>query len=596
MLNLFIRNCNITINNTKDNDNLKKIVHDNLDPLDPNRFHVAAFKRWHTWDGRVKLCTIKKNEDIKVPTGLYNELLEMLKSKGYNYTIKDLRGSKLAPNSLDEDIILKGDGVKTIKPRDYQMEAVKLALKEQRGVIESATASGKTTIFYLLVNYIVPLLKSNEKFLFIVHKSDIMNQVYDNTSRYLTNVKIGKWGDSVKDLNAKVICSTVQTLHSALRKPDIKLTSEKDKRLKRFATKYYDQIINNEGNYYQNLKLFVANFRPTYLYENRDKEELKNLAYSLNSAKGVKSYFDNYVKRYNKLLTKKGSTKLKKYTEAVDFMKSVRAVVIDEAHTAASESYQNIFTYLSNARLRIGMTGTLDKSKKMENLKIKAILGNVLLRKTDKDMENRGFIAKPHIILINETEPKYLEQKVELELKRLNVPKSQADLTRYQLAYHYGVITNKSRNTLIAKLVNKLLSKDSKKAILIVVNSLEHGEYIQKALKDFNIEAIFLQGKDNTDIRKNVINKVKSGNQQVLIATKIMDEGIDIPNFRYFINCAAGKSYIQLLQRIGRVVRLQKDKKDVFIFDIVDRTHKLLYNQAVVRARYYKNEGFDIIE
>lgn len=600
MLKLLIDNIYITLKKESETDeeyeNLKTDIHETLDPLDPDRYHSALYRR-KIWDGRVKLCIIKKDEDIQVPTGLFDELVDKLNNFNVNYTPIDMRGHSIKPiKDIPDTIKLSGEGVKTIEARDYQVIQVKEAITEQRGVILSATASGKTAIFYILAKYLSPTLGRDEKFLFIAPNTTIMNQVFSNIKSYLPNLSIGRWGDSKKELNTNIICATIQTINAATTKPVIKLTSDKDRRLKRLATVYYDKIIDGSS-YYKNLKLFVNNFRPTKKTEIKDLEELKNLYFSLDSNMGVKKYFEQYKKRYAKLAEKKAGKKLDKYKEGIKVLDSIRVVVTDECHIAGSKTYQEAFSLMPNARMRIGLTGTLDKEKKIRNIQIKAVLGGVIGKQIkDKDMMDRGFIAIPHIFPIDEVKPAMLEQRVDLELKRLNVPKSQVDLRRYQVAYDLGVIHNEHRNKLVANLTHKILSNDEAKAVLIIVNSIEHGELIQDKLKDLGITAVFLQGKDNSEIRESVISDIKQGKQKVLIGTTIMDEGVDIPNFRYFISCSAGKSYNKIMQRIGRVVRLQEDKKDVFIFDIVDRTHRLLYNQAITRFRYYKQEGFDIVD
>ena len=54
---------------------IKDRIHEELDPLDPNRFRKASFRKYHTWDGRVNLCDLDNN---LVPTGLVSDLLLLL--------------------------------------------------------------------------------------------------------------------------------------------------------------------------------------------------------------------------------------------------------------------------------------------------------------------------------------------------------------------------------------------------------------------------------------------------------------------------------------------------------------------------------------
>lgn len=67
-----------------------------------------------------------------------------------------------------------------------------------------------------------------------------------------------------------------------------------------------------------------------------------------------------------------------------------------------------------------------------------------------------------------------------------------------------------------------------------------------------------------------------------------------MPNLKFYISCAGGKSYVQTIQRIGRVLRISPTKKEVFIYDVVDRSHSMLYSQAKTRIKYYKDQQFEI--
>ena len=103
-----------------------------------------------------------------------------------------------------------------------------------------------------------------------------------------------------------------------------------------------------------------------------------------------------------------------------------------------------------------------------------------------------------------------------------------------------------------------------------------------------------MQGKDDSATREKAIDDIISGKLKIVIATKIFEAGIDIPNLKVLILCDALKSYISVIQKIGRVLRVMPDKRDVFIFDIVDRTQNSLFKHAQDRVRYYKDEGFEV--
>ena len=70
---------------------------------------------------------------------------------------------------------------KSIKLRDYQIDAIEYALKSHRGLLVSPTASGKSLIIYSLVRYYKMMgLKS----LIIVPTTSLVEQMYSDFEDY----------------------------------------------------------------------------------------------------------------------------------------------------------------------------------------------------------------------------------------------------------------------------------------------------------------------------------------------------------------------------------------------------------------------------
>lgn len=454
---------------------------------------------------------------------------------------------------------------------------------------------GKSIVSVAIYKYLLPKIEKGQHLLFIAPNSGIMNQLYTKFRHYLGDDKVGVWGDGKKDLSHPIVCATIQTLASAIKKPKTKPTRKKDKLLERIATKYAPAIL-EKGSPKANLKLLALNFRPKYKYEVDDVGVLRDLYNSLDTDEDVKGCLESYQKKYKKMLYKLNEKGYKKYYEAVDFLDTVRAVICDEAHYAGAISYWNVFQYLNNARMRIGMTGTLDKSKKIHMARIKSLMGNPIINVTNKQMIDRGVSAKPHIKMVPITQPTDLDAQVGAYMKKngMTTGGTAGDLMAYQVTYSLGVIHNQYRNHLIAEIAYQVSKRLKNQAVLIIVNSIEHGDNISKELDNIGAEYAFIQGKDDTDTRNAVLNKVRSGKLKILIGTKILDAGIDVDSFKCLVACSAGKSYISILQRIGRILRVRNDKKDVIVFDLYDRTSRILYKHAKERVKYYREQGFDV--
>jgi superfamily II DNA or RNA helicase len=575
-------------------------IHTTFDPLDPDRFRKRPFNLRKSngdrvWDGRVNLC---EEKDHLVPLGFYDRLMVLMRSieqsSGIVVKVIDKRGSALH-FELPREVNLDGHGKeKDLTLRDYQYEAVQQVNTEQSGIILNAVNAGKTASAVTLFKYLLPKVNEGQHLLFIAPNKSIMNQIYLKYQHYLSEDIVGIWGDGKKDINRPIICATIQTLASAIKEPKTKPTRKKDKLLGRFAERYAPAILES-GDPRSNLELLARNFHPNYKYEQDDIEELRNLYMNLQTSDDVKDYFEGVQKRYKKLLYSLNEEAYEKYYDAIDLLNNTRAVVCDEAHRAGAESYWKVFHYLTNARVKVGLTGTLDKTKKISMAHIRGLFGKDLVKVTNKQMIERGVSARPHIRLVPIDEPTDLEPRIQATMMAKGYSQlPTADLLSYQIAYDLGVVHNEYRNRVVAELAYKASSKLDKQAVLIMVTSIEHGELIGEQLDKLGAEYQFLQGKDDSATREKAIDDIVSGKLKIVIATKIFEAGIDIPNLKVLILCDALKSYISVIQKIGRVLRIMPDKRDVFIFDLVDRTQNSLFKHAQDRVRYYKDEGFEV--
>lgn len=69
--------------------------------------------------------------------------------------------------------------------------------------------------------------------------------------------------------------------------------------------------------------------------------------------------------------------------------------------------------------------------------------------------------------------------------------------------------------------------------------------------------------------RQNIIKRFQSHELRVLFGMKCLDEGIDIPNARTAILLASSTNPREYIQRVGRVIRYEKDKPISRIYDLI---------------------------
>ena len=108
------------------------------------------------WDGKIRLFNIQNNQ---IYVGLLDKVVQFCKDHEYTY---DFQPSKFygLPFEVNDGISEEGvkdymNAVSKYKPRDYQIQGVHDALKYNRRLLISPTASGKSLMIYGIVRYYV---------------------------------------------------------------------------------------------------------------------------------------------------------------------------------------------------------------------------------------------------------------------------------------------------------------------------------------------------------------------------------------------------------------------------------------------------------
>jgi len=134
------------------------------------------------WDGMIRLLSVHTGE---IYVGLLDKVIEKLKLHNYTYEFIENKFYGL-PFEVNEEISLEGvkdymHSICAFKPRDYQIEAVYGALRYNRKLLISPTASGKSLMIYSVVRYYVD---KNKKILLVVPTTSLVEQMYKDFQDY----------------------------------------------------------------------------------------------------------------------------------------------------------------------------------------------------------------------------------------------------------------------------------------------------------------------------------------------------------------------------------------------------------------------------
>ena len=174
-----------------------------------------------SWDGKIRFFD---KQEMTLPIGLLRYLKPFLKE--YDYKVRFLFDIESLKNPIDKsdlsgffdalfDSVTNNNG-EPIYPRDYQEDAVLAALRHKRGVLESATGSGKSLIIYSIIRFILEDIDG--KILLVVPSVSLVNQMYNDFKSYgwddiYNDVSLLFSKSKKYDVNKKVLISTWQSIY-----------------------------------------------------------------------------------------------------------------------------------------------------------------------------------------------------------------------------------------------------------------------------------------------------------------------------------------------------------------------------------------------
>ena len=250
-------------------------------------------------------------------------------------------------------------------------------------------------------------------------------------------------------------------------------------------------------------------------------------------------------------------------TEALtlaEFTEGVAAIIIDEVHQAKAEVLKKLLTInFANAPIRWGLTGTVPKEK-FEFESIRCSIGDVIHHVTAHELQEKGVLAQCHVNILQVTDIKEF--------------RSYADEYKY-------LVSDTSRMTWMANKIKEIALTGN---TLVLVNRIDTGKILINEIPD----SVFISGAVKTKTRKEEYDEIKTSDNKVIIATYgVAAVGINIPRIFNLILLEPGKSFVRVIQSIGRGIRKAEDKDFVQIWDITS-TCKYAKRHLTERKKFYK--------
>lgn len=249
-----------------------------------------------------------------------------------------------------------------------------------------------------------------------------------------------------------------------------------------------------------------------------------------------------------------------------DFFEDVVCVIVDEVHKAKADVLRKLLTtYLANAPIRWGLTGTMPEEE-FERVSILASIGPMLGVIRTKELQEKGILADLHINI--------------WQLQDLG----EAAFDNYQSELKW-LTTNQRRLKFLADSVKEMSESGN---TLILVDRVQTGEALQALIPD----SVFVSGKMKSADRKEEYKEVQSVDNKVIIATYgVASTGINIVRIYNLVLFEPGKSFVRVIQSIGRGIRVAPDKKFVNVYDFCSNC-KFSKRHLTKRKKFYQEAEY----
>lgn len=247
-----------------------------------------------------------------------------------------------------------------------------------------------------------------------------------------------------------------------------------------------------------------------------------------------------------------------------ELLEGVTTVIVDEVHMAKADVLKKLLSEnLANAPIRWGLTGTIPKED-INFQSILATLGPVVNRIAAHQLQEKGVLSQCHVNIVQLFDPQAFKTYQE-ELKYL--------------------VTNAERVEYIAKLCSAISDSGN---TLILVDRIDCGKQLEELLPN----SVFINGAVKLDDRKEHYNEVREVDDKVIIATYgVAAVGLNIPRIFNLVLIEPGKSFVRVIQSIGRGIRKAEDKDFVQIWDVTS-TCKYAKRHLTERKKFYKEAKY----
>lgn len=275
-----------------------------------------------------------------------------------------------------------------------------------------------------------------------------------------------------------------------------------------------------------------------------------------------------------------------------NLLPNIDVMVCDEVHSCTADSTLEYITR-STAKLKIGCSGTLPVDK-YNYWKLIGAFGKVVYKEDVNDLQNRGFISKLKITLLDILDKKVENNRNYLFHLNANVKYHPDEFGNAEIlfndAYYSELDFYQKEYARIYEPVLKYLNSLDEN-ILVLFDRIETGKGLFDITKELvlNKTAYYIDGSTEITLREDVRQQFEQNGNNILIGNvSILGTGINIKRLNHIVFLCNTKSNSRVIQSIGRTLRLHSSKQEAHLIDVC-YNYKYSLKHYRERMQIYRN-------
>ena len=122
---------------------------------------------------------------------------------------------------------------------------------------------------------------------------------------------------------------------------------------------------------------------------------------------------------------------------------------------------------------------------------------------------------------------------------------------------------------ILEKIIKNLRDEGKLKSLIVYFADSSQIIQARKILDSFSVKYMEITNETKEKDRENIVNDLVKGNIDCILAMRILDEGVDIPEAEREIIISSTSNPRQYIQRAGRILRKSGKKSHAEIYDIL---------------------------